>query len=201
MSTRALNMVVAGLALVGLLLVVLSPGSSDPAGRPTVPGGPAPAGPPAPVTAPSDVALEAYERRVESLEHEVDADPENRARVLELARLLHDGHRVAESIPRYRQAVELDPDEASAVYDLSSAYLALGRTEEARSVLEDRLDRFPDDAVTLYNLGVIELSSGDPSAARVWWTRARETNPDPSLRARIDEALAELASGAGGAGG
>lgn len=184
------------LAVVGLALVFLAPQAREgddgrargsPGSSQVSTGGPA--------SAPGGGDAEArdgFRTRVAALEHAVEAAPDDRARVLELARVLHDGHRLEEAVPLYRRAVELDPDEPSAVYDLSTALLFLGRRREAREALEAHLDRVPGDATTLYNLGAVLASGGDGAGARLRWTQALEASPDPALRARIERGLATL---------
>lgn len=194
---RGPTLAAAGLAVLGLLLVLLAP---EPGGGPAASGVEGPVAVPAAVretpsgvsgaAGPGRVGLEAFQTRLAGLEHAVEADPENRARILELARLLHDAHRLEEALPLYRRAVELDPEEPSAVYDLSAALLFVGRRREAQEALEAHLGRAPGDPTTLYNLGVVLAAAGDGAAARARWIQARDAGPEAPLLARIEERLA-----------
>jgi tetratricopeptide (TPR) repeat protein len=95
----------------------------------------------------------------------------------------------------YERAIELDPGDAQPYYDLASAHTLLADWAGARAILERRLARVPRDGVAMYNLGAVEANAGDPEAAAVWWTRARETATSADLRARLDDALSRLGSG------
>lgn len=133
-----------------------------------------------------------FTQRVRALEDHLESAPDNRAVHLELARLLHDGHRTREAIPHYVRAVALDPDEPQAYFDLAAAHGELGEWERAGSVLEERLARAPDDAVAMYDLGAVLANRGDARGAREWWARARVATDDDALRKQIDEASDRL---------
>jgi Flp pilus assembly protein TadD len=134
----------------------------------------------------------AFEQRVAALETRLGASPDDRATLLELARLLQDGHRVQEAVQLYRRVIELDPSEAQPYYDLASAHADLGDWAAARAILQERLSLAPGDAVAMYDLGAVEANAGDASAAVLWWQRARESTSDPELKARADAAISQL---------
>ncbi len=133
-----------------------------------------------------------FTQRVRALEDHLESAPDNRAVHLELARLLHDGHRTREAIPHYVRAVALDPDEPQAYFDLAAAHGELGEWDRAGSVLEERLARAPDDAVAMYDLGAVLANRGDARGAREWWARARVATDDDGLREQIDAASDRL---------
>jgi Flp pilus assembly protein TadD len=138
----------------------------------------------------------AFSGRVVELEQKVQAAPDDRAAVLELARLLHDGHRTREALPHYRRAIALDPTDPVPHYDLAAAHGELGEWAEARGVLLARVEAVPTDATALYDLGVVEISLDDQEAAVAWWRQARgAAGSDAALRTRIDEALARVGAG------
>ncbi len=173
-----------------------APAPGGAAHGPTPPAAGAPEGAPGP----SPEVAARFAERVAALEARGAAAPGDRDALLELARLLHDGHRVRDALPRYRQAIALDPDDPGPYYDLASAHASLGAWDNARAVLEERLARAPGDGVALYDLGVIEVQAGDGAAAARRWRRAQEVATDPDLRRRVEVALARLAAeGRGGA--
>jgi cytochrome c-type biogenesis protein CcmH/NrfG len=153
----------------------------------------------APGTTPTSTGspLEAFEARVHTLTRAIDEAPRDRELRLELARLLHDGHRPEEAVVHYRAAIELDPDEARAYYDLAAAFAELSAWDDAEAVLRRRRERAPDDAVAMYDLGAIRANRGDVAGALGWWERAEATASDPDLRRRIREAMATLRDGDG----
>jgi tetratricopeptide (TPR) repeat protein len=137
-------------------------------------------------------ATAAYEERLHALRASVAADPERREGVVELARLLHDGHRTRDAVAYYSKAIELDPAEAQAYYDLASAHGELGEWDLAAGVLLDRLDQDAGDAVARYDLGAVRANQGRTVEAMRLFEEARETTTDGALLARISDALARL---------
>jgi Flp pilus assembly protein TadD len=132
---------------------------------------------------------------VHALTRRVGGAPDDRDLRLELARLLHDGHRPGEAVAHYRAAVELDPDEAQAYYDLAAVLVELEEWDQAEAVLLRRRERAPDDAVALYDLGAIRANRGDEIGAVRWWEQAEATAADPDLRRRIREAITRVRGG------
>lgn len=189
--TRGLTAAVIALALAGAATLVLRPRSEAP-----------------PSSSPADAAASAhaaggivtgpevqaaFDGRVRDLEARLKAAPDDRGLVLELARLLHDGHRTREAIAHYRRAVALEPADPIAQYDLAAAHGEVGEWTEAREVLRARVAAAPGDAVALYDLGVTEVNLGDGEAAVRSWERARAAaGADAALGARIDEAIARV---------
>jgi len=143
----------------------------------------------------TEAATAAYEERLHALRLRVAADPERREGVVQLARLLHDGHRTRDAVTYYRRAIELDPREAQPYYDLASAHGELGEWDLAAGVLMDRLDRDPGDAVARYDLAAVRANQGHTEDARRLFEEARATTTDGALLARISEALSRLKEG------
>ena len=193
---RVLTPAIVVLAAAGILVVARGEGRTPatPAAAPA--GDPAAAHAAAGVVAGPEVQA-AFEARLRNLQAQVDAAPRDRARVLELARLLHDGHRTREAVPLYQRAIEIDPSEPGALFDLASAYGELGEWGRARDVLRARVEAAPADAVALYDLGVVEANLGDDAAAAELLRRALSVvGTDTELRARIEDVLSRLAPGA-----
>jgi tetratricopeptide (TPR) repeat protein len=136
--------------------------------------------------------VQAFEKRVEALEARVSRAPDDRQLRLDLARLLHDGHRPGAAVEHYRRAIDLDPSDARPYYDLAAALREENRWDDAVSTLEARLAREPEDAIALYNLGAIRASQNRREEARRYWDLARGRTDDPGLLAAIDEGFARL---------
>lgn len=140
-------------------------------------------------------AAQVFEKRLSALEGRLGTEPDRRDLVLEMARLLHDGHRGREAVAYYRKAIEMDPGDPHAYYDLAALHGELGAWDEAADVLQDRLNRNLGDAVALYDLGAVRANQGRVKEARALLERAREATTDGELGARISQALARLKEG------
>ncbi len=144
------------------------------------------------VTAGGGDASKVFAERRHELGARLAEDPERRDLVLQMARLLHDGHRPREAVPFYRKAIELDGTDAQAYYDLASVHAELGEWDLAADALQSRLDRDGGDAVALYDLGAVRANQGRSDEARALFERARAATSDGALLARIAQALARL---------
>lgn len=185
--------VLVALALMGTSLVVYSGDRGSGSAAPPAPQSPAVAHAAAGVVTIGGPEVAAvFTQRVSELETRLRASPDDRATLLALARLLHDGHRVQEAVALYRRAIERNPSEAQPYYDLASAHADLGDWPSARRVLLERLSRTPGDAVAMYDLGAVEANAGDADAAILWWRRASESTTDVDLRARAEAAMSQL---------
>ncbi len=144
------------------------------------------------ITPGGQAATAAYEERLHAVRMRVAAEPKAREGVVELARLLHDGHRTRDASTYYQQAIELDPAEPQAYYDLAAAHGELGEWDLAGGVLLDRLDQDSGDAVARYDLAAVRANQGRTDEAVRLFEEARETATDGALLARISDALARL---------
>lgn len=142
-------------------------------------------------TVTGDVATR-FQAQVDEVRARLDASPSDRDLILRLARLLHDGHRVRDALPLYRQAMDLDPADPQPYYDLASAWAGMGEWDAAAGVLGERLERDPGDAVAIYDLGVVRASQGRMEEARTLMESALQATSDGTMRARISETLARM---------
>ena len=141
--------------------------------------------------APAPVAP-GFEARLAESRARLAESPDDPDRLLELARLLHDGHQPDEAVALYRRAVAVDPERADAQYDLAAVWAELRHWAEATDVLEARLAQAPDDVVALYDLGAVRANAGDRRGARGWFERVLTTSTDTTLRRRAEGALRRL---------
>lgn len=94
-----------------------------------------------------------------------------------------DGKAVAESLERYKKAIELDPEFADAYIALGVVYLRTGEFKGGIFCLEKALEIDPDSQWALYNLGLAYLNSGNTSKALEYFQQylrdfAGELSPD-----------------------
>ena len=92
----------------------------------------------------------------------------------------------AERLDRARSAERWNPVAVTPRFLRAGALEELGRPAQARAVLLDALEAEPESFVTLALLGDQELRAGRPAAARRYYRRALELNPQ-------DVGLAKLA--------
>lgn len=133
-----------------------------------------------------------FHQRIEEAKARLDEAPDDRERVLEVARLLHDGHRPDEAVEYYRRAVDLDPTDGQAYYDLAQSHVDRGAWGDASAVLRSRLRVDPNDAVALYDLGAVLANAGDLAGARAAWTELVSAGGDAALRQRAQDGIRQI---------
>lgn len=130
--------------------------------------------------------------RLEQLRERVAADSTDAASVLELARLLQDGHRIEEAVVTYRRHLRLEPQSRDGWLDLAKAYGSLGRWHDALSASDSLLVRFPDDPSGLYNRGAVLANLGRKAEARQMWLKVSRQEADPQMQKMAEAALSRL---------
>jgi tetratricopeptide (TPR) repeat protein len=128
--------------------------------------------------------------RLESLGYLDTASP---AGDRNLAAMLFEEGRYAESAEAYRELVRQSPDDGSLRTSLAGALGALGRYDEALAELEEALRVQPLNPEAYHNRAVLHERRGDRRAAVADYRNALRYNPqyEPSQRAlaRLGEAL------------
>ena len=82
------------------------------------------------------------------------------------------GGTLAESVPAFRQALQLDPDDAVAWCGLGEAELGLGRPEEAEVAFRQGLRLAPSDMILMRWLGHALKQQGRFAEAQSWYARS-----------------------------
>ena len=137
------------------------------------------------------------EQEAQAYRNVLASDPKNLRANVELANLLYDAGRYAESIPYYQQAFALDPTNVNVSTDLGTALHYVGRAGDALAQFERSLTINPKHAQTLFNIGVVRRDGkNDPRGAIEAWERLLVTNPDyvdaPKVRTMIADLQRQL---------
>jgi glycosyltransferase involved in cell wall biosynthesis len=123
-------------------------------------------------------------RTLESLsaEGKADARAEN-----DLAVLLYRSGSPGPAETHFRSAMALDPRLVSAIRNLGDMCLAQSRLRDAMELLKCAFELDPLDAETSFSLGELSGSLGEREAARSFYQRVLELNPEhPRARQRLD---------------
>ena len=139
----------------------------------------------------SDNVSHAVRLEISTLQQEVEESPQDTARVLRLARLLHDGHRLEEAASYYERYVALNGADRQAWLDLANCYAGLNKWHEALVATDALLQVVPGDLEATYNLGAIHANLGDSRRAREYWEQVARSG-DTELSALARESLRRL---------
>lgn len=91
--------------------------------------------------------------------------------------LVHAGKK-AEAIPEYEESVRMNPSDVSTQANLATAYLEQGRLPDAERILKGIVVIEPTNAAAQNGLGVLAIQRQDGVAARVYFEKAVELDPD-----------------------
>ncbi len=100
------------------------------------------------------------------------------------------GRNLEQALDMVRRAVDQRPNDGYIVDSLGWAYYRLGRHEDAVRELERAVEIRPEDPVINDHLGDAYWQVGREREARFQWTAALGLDPDPEVRAAIEEKLA-----------
>ena len=136
----------------------------------------------------------AFHADIETLKARLVQDPTNAVILLELARKYHDGHKVADAVPYYRDYLALEPSDEQTWLDLVNALAELEQWEDAESVTRQLLNINPHNVSALYNLGAIRANLGDYTEARRLWEQVRDDRSNTNVASQAQAALTRLAT-------
>jgi tetratricopeptide (TPR) repeat protein len=108
----------------------------------------------------------------------LDADPGDAVAAFNRANCLEALGETEAAIEHYLRAAKRDPGLVEAWFNLGGLMQRLGRNDAARRHLVQAVARDAGYADAVYNLATLEFEAGDLAAARGWWLRYVELDPD-----------------------
>ena len=133
-------------------------------------------------------------QEVASLETRVAENPDDAEAAGVLANIYANEGRTVDAIPLYERAVEGNPDDSGLRLAFGIALLRGGNTFDAEIQLKRALELDPNRASAAYYLGQLEQFRPEPdlNAAREWYERVLEIDPDSLIAEQARERLDEL---------
>lgn len=132
---------------------------------------------------------------IRDLQARLEADPENRDAMLQLANRLYDVRFFDRAAVMYEKYLKLEPGNLDARVDLGTSYFqmsfsdtagheALQQLAETKFLEAVRMD--PRHQLANFNLGIIHLHRGDMEGAREWFEKCIAIDPgtEPARRAK-----------------
>jgi cytochrome c-type biogenesis protein CcmH/NrfG len=123
------------------------------------------------------------------LENKVKANPTDKVSTLQLANLLQDSGFFDRAITYYKKYLEMEPSNADARVDLGTCYYNLNDYPNATKEMEIALRHQPKHQVAHLNLGVVNLTAGNLEAAKEWFQKAVDIDPNSEIGKRAQELL------------
>jgi cytochrome c-type biogenesis protein CcmH/NrfG len=158
--------------------------------RPTTVQAPA-IGTQAPVqTAPSGPNM-AMVQQIQALQAEVNAQPKNAQKLLELANVQHDARFFDNAVSSYRAYLKLSPTDANGRVDLGICLHELGKDDDAIQEMKRALKDDPKHVQAHYNLGIVYLTLGNMTEANEWFKKTAALAPNSEMGQRAQQMVSQ----------
>lgn len=128
-------------------------------------------------------------QRINELEAQVKAAPNNAQLLLQLAHLKNDSGFYDKAIIDYTHYLEMNPSDADARIDMGVCYYNLQNYPKAIEEMEKALTYQPTHQIAHLNLGVVTMASGDIETSKQWLEKAVKLNPNTDAGKRAQELL------------
>ncbi|MGK2876773.1 MAG: tetratricopeptide repeat protein [Nocardioides sp.] len=128
-------------------------------------------------------------QRINELENQVKANPEDAHLLLELAHLKNDSGLYENAILDYKKYLQTHEDDPDARIDMGVCYYNLRQYDQAKAEMQKALEYKPDHQIGHLNLGIVNLASGNLEESKKWLNKAVSLNPDNEIGKKAQELL------------
>ncbi len=155
-------------------------------------------GGPEKVSVPADPHDSEMINDIRRLQSRIEADPEDREAMLQLANRLYDVQFFDRAAVVYEKYLKLEPGNLDARVDLGTSYFQMSFTDTARHESLQRLAETtfleavevnPRHQLANFNLGIVHLHKGDMAGAREWFERCVSIDPGSEAAKRARDLL------------
>jgi len=126
---------------------------------------------------------------INDLEQKVKANPTDKQSTIQLANLLQDSKFFDRAVIYYKKYLEMEPEDVNARVDLGICYYNLRDYQNATKEMETAVKHQPDHQVANLNLGIVNLASGNLEAAKKWFGKTVDIDPNTDAGKKAQELL------------
>ncbi len=126
---------------------------------------------------------------IADLEKIVAANPSDMNSLIKLANLQNDSGLHEKAIENYKKYLDKNPSDADARIDLGVCYYNTSNFSKAISEMETALKYAPKHQIAHLNLGIVNLSAGNLQAAKEWFQKTVDIDPNSDAGKRAQELL------------
>ena len=128
-------------------------------------------------------------QKINALETEVKNNPDDTAKLLELAHLKNDSGLYEQAIVDYQKYLEKVPSNPDARIDMGVCYYNLKNYDEAIKQMEKALKYSPEHQIGYLNLGIVNLTAGNFEKSQEWLKKAVQIDPTSEIGKKAQELL------------
>ena len=128
-------------------------------------------------------------KKINELEAEVNKNPKDFDKLLQLAHLLNDSRFHERAIEKYEIYLKQDPNNPDVIIDMGVCYFEMGNYPVAIETMEKALKINPIHQIGHFNLGIVKHTSGNTVGAKKDWQKAISLDPNSRIAQRAQELL------------
>ena len=128
-------------------------------------------------------------KRINDLKAAIASNPNDKASLLELANLFHDGGSLDMAIFNYKKYLDFEPKDPDARVDMATCYFAAGDHKTAIAELEKVIANQPKHQKAYYNLGIVTLNTGDFKKSIKYFEKCAEIDPNSEVGKQSKELI------------
>lgn len=127
--------------------------------------------------------------RINQLDAQLKAEPNNFDLVLQLAHLRNDSGFKPEAITLYKKYLEKFPNNADVLVDMGVCYFDLQKYDDAIPLMEKAIKINPTHQIANMNLGIVNLAKGNLEKSKEWLKKAVDIDPNSEVGRKAKQLL------------
>ena len=127
--------------------------------------------------------------KINQLDAQLKAEPDNFNLILQLAHLKNDSGFKPEAIILYKKYLEKFPKNADVLVDMGVCYFDLQKYDEAISLMEKAVQIDPKHQIAQMNLGIVNLAKGNIEKSKEWLKKAVDLDPNSEIGRKAKQLL------------
>lgn len=126
---------------------------------------------------PGSGVMESVFAKVGDLKRRIDANPKDRAALVDLANLYYDANKFDQAIVYYEKALMIDGNDPNVLTDMANSYWLSGKADRAKQVLQETQQKFPAHWQSAASLFFLAVTGHDAPLAKQALDRVQGLNP------------------------
>jgi tetratricopeptide (TPR) repeat protein len=135
--------------------------------------------------------------QINTLKDEVEKNPADKDKILELANLENDSDLFEPAIIYYKKYLDLSPGDADVLVDMGVCYYNLQNYKEAVAMMTEALKYNPKHQIAHLNLGIVNLAMGNIEKSKEWLEKTIKIDSTSEAGKRAKEILESHSQGGG----
>lgn len=145
-----------------------------------------------PGTPSKDNVKEEFWKNLEKLKTDVKNNPNDTAKVYQLANYLSQSHKPADAVDLYNSILKKDPKRVDVLMRLGLVYFQQHEYDKCESVTQKIINIQPNNSQAIYNLGAVKATQGKNDEAKKIWSDIIKRFPGTEAAEYAKSSIADL---------